>query len=60
MWDNLSTTAYTFNHVPGGSNILYLDGHVQFQKYDLNGPAPCNGPMAKVVGALTSGPGADL
>ena len=22
-----------FNHVPGGANILYMDGHVQFVKY---------------------------
>lgn len=22
-----------FNHIPGGSNILYLDGHVEFVKY---------------------------
>jgi prepilin-type processing-associated H-X9-DG protein len=22
-----------FNHIPGGSNILYLDGHVDFQRY---------------------------
>jgi len=56
MWDNLSTNAFTFNHVPGGSNILYLDGHVAFQRYAEHGPGPCNGPMAKVVGALT-GPG---
>ena len=25
-----------FNHVPGGANILYLDGHVEFTRY----PAP--------------------
>lgn len=23
----------TFNHLPGGSNVLYLDGHVTFVKY---------------------------
>ena len=22
-----------FNHTPGGSNVLYMDGHVEFQKY---------------------------
>ncbi len=22
-----------FNHVPGGSNVLYLDGHVDFVRY---------------------------
>lgn len=23
----------TFNHVPGGSNVLYMDGHVEFIRY---------------------------
>ncbi|MBI2435178.1 MAG: hypothetical protein HYV26_20155 [Candidatus Hydrogenedentes bacterium] len=23
-----------FNHVPGGSNVLYFDGHAEFQRYD--------------------------
>ena len=27
-----------FNHVPGGSNVLYMDGHVEFVRY--NGKAP--------------------
>ena len=22
-----------FHHIPGGSNVLYLDGHVEFIKY---------------------------
>ena len=22
-----------FNHVPGGSNVLFMDGHVEFIKY---------------------------
>ncbi len=25
-----------FNHIPGGSNVLYLDGHVQYVKYVAN------------------------
>ncbi|MCC6486048.1 MAG: hypothetical protein IT364_00985, partial [Candidatus Hydrogenedentes bacterium] len=25
-----------YNHVPGGANVLYMDGHVQFVRY----PAP--------------------
>lgn len=33
MWDRISTTAADFNHVPGGSNILYLDGHCEFIKF---------------------------
>lgn len=26
-----------FNHVPGGSNILFMDGHVEFRKYGTGG-----------------------
>ncbi|MCL4694451.1 MAG: hypothetical protein KJ060_18330 [Candidatus Hydrogenedentes bacterium] len=39
MWDRISSKesgeigAASFNHVPGGANILYLDGHVQFARY---------------------------
>lgn len=39
MTDRISDDVADFNHVPGGGNALYLDGHVAFQKYpDLNGP----------------------
>jgi prepilin-type N-terminal cleavage/methylation domain-containing protein/prepilin-type processing-associated H-X9-DG protein len=34
--ENVGLTATDFNHVPGGSNILFLDGHSEFVKY----PAP--------------------
>ncbi len=27
-----------FNHVPGGSNVLYMDGHVEFKKYGSMAP----------------------
>ena len=30
--DNKSGTA-VFNHIPGGSNVLYMDGHAEFVKY---------------------------
>jgi prepilin-type processing-associated H-X9-DG protein len=33
MWDRVSLVAREMNHVPGGANILYLDGHVAFEKY---------------------------
>jgi len=33
MWDNTSTKSGDFNHVPGGSNVLYMDGHVEFVKF---------------------------
>jgi prepilin-type N-terminal cleavage/methylation domain-containing protein/prepilin-type processing-associated H-X9-DG protein len=28
-----STAVMNFNHIPGGSNVLYLDGHVEFVRY---------------------------
>ncbi len=34
---NLSAIG-AFNHVPGGSNVLYMDGHVEFLKYDQGPP----------------------
>ena len=27
-----------FNHIPGGSNVLYMDGHVEFLKYPTETP----------------------
>ncbi|HQN00692.1 MAG TPA: hypothetical protein PLL36_06435 [Candidatus Hydrogenedentes bacterium] len=33
MFDLVSTTATEFNHVPGGSNVLYMDGHVDWVVY---------------------------
>ncbi len=38
MWDNVSIVVSKFNHIPGGSNVLYMDGHVEFVKYP--GPPP--------------------
>jgi len=32
-WDVTSTTVSDFNHVPGGSNVLFMDGHVEFLRY---------------------------
>jgi len=37
-FDILSTEASGFNHVPGGSNVLYLDGHVSFERYPGESP----------------------
>jgi len=30
MWDTIMQMAVHFNHIPGGSNVLYMDGHVEF------------------------------
>ncbi len=35
-----------FNHVPGGANVLFMDGHVEFLKYTPNGGYPVNGYVA--------------
>ncbi len=37
-----------FNHIPGGSNVLYLDGHVEFIKY------PSKFPITGFVGFTAS------
>lgn len=34
MWDLGGEMANSFNHIPGGSNVLWLDGSVSFVKYD--------------------------
>ena len=42
MWDVVTTTtseSAQFNHIPGGANTLYMDGHVTFNKYPANFPA---------------------
>jgi prepilin-type N-terminal cleavage/methylation domain-containing protein/prepilin-type processing-associated H-X9-DG protein len=36
MWDQISTNISEFSHVPAGQNCLYLDGHVEFHRYDVN------------------------
>jgi prepilin-type processing-associated H-X9-DG protein len=43
--------AERFNHVPGGSNILYMDGHVEFLKY------PGKFPMTHFMSTQTLGGG---
>jgi prepilin-type N-terminal cleavage/methylation domain-containing protein/prepilin-type processing-associated H-X9-DG protein len=42
MYDIVDAEASDFNHIPGGSNTLYLDGHVEFIKFKEDHPAlPC-------------------
>ena len=47
MYDNISQASVQFNHVPGGSNVLYMDGHVTFVKYP--GPPPLNRKMSAIM-----------
>ena len=46
----VSISRVDFNHIPGGANVLYMDGHVEFLKYSENGKAPANGNTARGVG----------
>ncbi|MBP8131775.1 MAG: prepilin-type N-terminal cleavage/methylation domain-containing protein [Candidatus Hydrogenedentes bacterium] len=59
MFDHIATDPSGFNHVPGGSNVLYLDGHVDFVRYikandDGTGgsPAPVNVGTALILGLV--------
>ncbi|MCC6489778.1 MAG: DUF1559 domain-containing protein [Candidatus Hydrogenedentes bacterium] len=36
MWDHATTKVIDFSHVPGGGNVMYLDGHVEFLRYPSN------------------------
>ena len=52
MWDIISSVpggaGNQFNHVPGGMNILYMDGHVDFAVYP--GDYPCSPYLADKLG----------
>ena len=40
MWDKTknSSKGLVFNHLPGGANVLFMDGHVEFLRYPGNWP----------------------
>jgi prepilin-type N-terminal cleavage/methylation domain-containing protein/prepilin-type processing-associated H-X9-DG protein len=50
MYDQVGSLVSVFNHVPGGSNVLYMDGHVEFVRYP--GPSPVNRNMGVITGIL--------
>ncbi len=53
MWDLTSRIASDFNHVPGGSNVLYLDGHVDFIRYPGPEDSPLNRGFAQFASEIT-------
>ena len=53
MYDGLSTIARDYNHIPGGANVLYMDGHVSFMKYSEGGEPPVNAGVALTNGSLS-------
>jgi prepilin-type N-terminal cleavage/methylation domain-containing protein/prepilin-type processing-associated H-X9-DG protein len=54
MWDITSTIAADYNHVPGGSNVLYLDGHVDFIRYPGPEDSPLNRGFAEFAGEIVA------
>ncbi|MBX7257634.1 MAG: DUF1559 domain-containing protein [Candidatus Hydrogenedentes bacterium] len=42
------------NHVPGGGNVLYMDGHVSFLRYSETGEPPANGLTANTIYVISS------
>ncbi len=52
MFDAASTSGAVteFNHVPGGCNVLYMDGHVEFIKYP--GKFPVTPQILEALGGL--------
>lgn len=42
MFDALSVELADFNHVPGGCNVLFMDGHVDFVRYPGTPPVSTN------------------
>ncbi|HNZ48269.1 MAG TPA: DUF1559 domain-containing protein [Candidatus Hydrogenedentes bacterium] len=49
MWDLVSSKVDRFNHIPGGANVLYMDGHVSFLKYPSE-----KAPVTKEVALVSS------
>ena len=48
QFDIVSSVASNFNHIPGGGNILYLDGHTEFIRFP--GKYPNSRAFAIIVG----------
>ena len=48
LWDTIASSGASgnatnlYNHIPGGSNVLYMDGHVEFQRFPGDFPASRN------------------
>ncbi len=53
-WDHISVFVGDFAHVPGGANVLYLDGHVAFVKYPAD-RFPLTADSARTFGRYNRG-----
>jgi prepilin-type processing-associated H-X9-DG protein len=54
MFDLVSAESSLMNHVPGGCNVLFMDGHVEFHKYERSGEGPVNEPVAWAIASIGS------
>jgi prepilin-type processing-associated H-X9-DG protein len=52
LWDITATLSSAFNHIPGGSNVLWLDGHVNFIKFPGPNDTPLNKGFAQFTGSI--------
>ena len=54
VWDQISAdpNGSGFNHIPGGCNVLYMDGHVEFVRYPS--AHPVTRAFASIVAQFTS------
>ena len=50
MFDKISGDKKEYNHQPAGSNVLYLDGHVEYRRFP--GKAPLTKGAARLLGIL--------
>jgi prepilin-type processing-associated H-X9-DG protein len=44
------TATDLFNHIPGGCNVLYMDGHAAFVRYTTQ--EPVTAPLAELIGVI--------
>jgi len=54
MFDHIATTPDLYNHIPGGSNVLYMDGHVAFVRYEEQGQDLCNKQVATALSVMAA------
>ncbi len=52
MYDTISAWAGDYSHIPGGVNVLYMDGHVDFLRYPSE--FPCSVAWANLIEEITS------
>ena len=49
MFDMVNAYVQDFNHAPGGGNVLYMDGHVEFETYPSKQPYPLSPAWAQLM-----------